>query len=364
MSAPGPCRWCSSHEGEVVLDLGCQPASDHFPRPDDPGSAVYPLRLWRCCHCALVQLPDRSPIPEEPRGVEPEALRAHAGDSVTWALLHGLLAPGRTVVEFGSPHGGSWTEPLSAAGLRVRTDTSVPAHVVVDVFGLMHEEDQRAGLQRRLDALDRSGILLLVFPPLETIVKHGQWNAARHGHHAYPSTAVLGRQLAECGLAPVATALHPLYGGTRLLAARERDVRTPLGLPPDVPPAGLRSLTDRVSSDVRALRDHLERAAADGRRVFGYSAASRAVPLLAAAAVSPDLLPAVADTSPAKQGRLVPGVGIPVISPVDLVAARPDEVLLLLPDLLGEVRAALPEIEKSGGRWSSVDGLMRKEGAR
>src|SRR3954469_24565228 len=32
-----PCRWCSGADGTVVLDLGDQPASDHFPALDDPG---------------------------------------------------------------------------------------------------------------------------------------------------------------------------------------------------------------------------------------------------------------------------------------------------------------------------------------
>ena len=116
----------------------------------------------------------------------------------------------------------------------------------------------------------------------------------------------------------------------------------------------------RVDRTTAALREHLRHEAAGGRRVLGYGAASRAVPLLVAAGVGPDLLRAVADASPAKQGRLIPGVGIPVISPAELVAAAPDEVLLFLPDLLDEVRAALPELESAGARWRSVETLMQK----
>jgi hypothetical protein len=53
----------------------------------------------------------------------------------------------------------------------------------------------------------------------------------------------------------------------------------------------------------------------------------------------------------------MPATDIPVIAPEDLVAARPDAVLLFLPDLLAEVRASLPEVESSGGRWVDVDDL-------
>ena len=63
------------------------------------------------------------------------------------------------------------------------------------------------------------------------------------------------------------------------------------------------------------------------------------------------LLPAVADASPAKLGLRMPGTAIPVISPAELTARRPDAVVLFVPDLLPEVRKAYPEIEVNGGEW-------------
>ncbi|MGK5173606.1 methyltransferase C-terminal domain-containing protein [Geodermatophilus sp. CPCC 205761] len=348
----------------MVLDLGLQPACDDFPLPDDPPVMAHPLRLWACDRCGLVQLPDRSPAPREPRAVEPAALAAHARQSVAWVLERGLVSPGSTVREFGSPHGGSWAGPLADRGLRAVEDDDRPAETVVDVFGLMHEEDQRAGLHRRVAALAPGGLLVLVFPPLETVVSQGQWYAVRHGHHAYPSTAVAARQLAECGLAVVASSLHHLYGGTRLLAARRGALGgEPVRQVPDVSRAALSALAGGVRAGVAALRGHLEGQAAAGREVLGYGAASRAVPLLIAAGVGPDLLPGIADASPAKHGRLVPGTGIPVISPAELAAARPDEVLLFLPDLLEEVRAGIPGVERSGGRWRPVGSLLRASSA-
>ncbi|HEY2763031.1 MAG TPA: hypothetical protein VGJ13_03310 [Pseudonocardiaceae bacterium] len=38
------------------------------------------------------------------------------------------------------------------------------------------------------------------------------------------------------------------------------------------------------------------------------------------------------------------------------MAARPDAALLSAPDLLPEVRRALPRIEATGGSWVPVDG--------
>jgi hypothetical protein len=85
--------------------------------------------------------------------------------------------------------------------------------------------------------------------------------------------------------------------------------------------------------------------------VVGYGAASRAVPLLNHAGIGADLLPAVADGSTAKHGRRIPGTGIAVISPDDMLARRPDEVLLFVPDLLDEVRRRYPGVEAGGSAW-------------
>jgi len=98
--------------------------------------------------------------------------------------------------------------------------------------------------------------------------------------------------------------------------------------------------------------------------VFGYGAASRAVALLYRAEVGRDLLAAIADASPGKHGTRMPATGIPVITPDELVAEQADEVLLLLPDLLSEVRSALPGVEAAGGRWVDVDSISSMSGYR
>ena len=48
----------------------------------------------------------------------------------------------------------------------------------------------------------------------------------------------------------------------------------------------------------------------------------------------------------------MPGTDIPIVSPDELLAAKPDRVLLTVPDLLPELRARMPELD---GRWK-VDG--------
>ena len=357
------CRACRCPSGEVVLDLGRQPSCDYFPAVQAPGpDPVYPLRLWLCSKCGLAQLLEDPTIPEEPKGVEPQALILQAAAAVSCVEAAGFLPSGGTVAEYGSPHGGSWLGILADRGMVPVPGTGL-ADLIIDCFGMMHAADQAAALAERASRLASGGTLLLQYHSLETIVRHGQWNALRHGHYAYYSTTSLLAMLSAVDLHARTAWKFDLYGGTVLLAA-QRDANGPVS--PDETVNALLGAEERAKitdsrtltrlqniarEQARALRNWLEGARAAGQTVLGYGAASRAVALLHTAEINSGLLPAVADASPAKQRSRMPGTSIPIISPDELIGRCPDVVLLFVPDLLAEVRASYPQIEATGGRW-------------
>jgi len=353
------CRFCASTAGAIVLDLGEQPACDHFPAVTDPGpDPRYPLRMWLCGGCGLAQLAEDPTTPDEPRGREPEALVAQAREAVSHIAAAGLLPEGATVLEYGSPHGGSWLGLIAEHRADVAAQ-GAPADVVVDCFGLMHAADQRAALAERAARLQPGGTLLLQFHSLATILRGGQWNALRHGHFAYYSTPVLVDMLETVGLTARTARVFPLYGGTVLLAASkggapDADLQALVTAETN---AGVRlagavgGLQGAAATAAAELADEVRGRHAKGQRVLGYSAASRAVSLLLHAGLDATVLPAIADASPAKHGRRMPGTDIPVVDPDELLGAEPDAVVLFVPDLLPEVRSALPQIESRGGSW-------------
>jgi hypothetical protein len=368
------CRACRGQSGYLVLDLGEQPACDHFPKYDDPGpDPVYPLQMWLCSSCGLAQLLTDPTVPEEPRGAEPAALVAQAADAVGRVTAAGLLPPGARVAEYGSPHGGSWLGLLKDRGLTPVTGEG-EADVIIDCFGMMHAADQAAAVAERAARLAPGGVLLIQYHSLDTIVRGGQWNALRHGHYAYYSTTALIAMLAAVGLGPRTCWQFDLYGGTILLAAR-RDSDSDSGDRGEPDQSVTALLTTEAGTGIRdplilgglqrdasaradGLRDWLLAARDSGRNVLGYSAASRAIALLCKAGVDRDLLPAVADASPAKHGLRMPGTDIPVITPAELTAREPDAVVLFVPDLMPEVRNAYPEVEAAGGSWIDADDLV------
>ena len=236
---------------------------------------------------------------------------------------------------------------------------SPDADVVLDCFGIMHDPDQRSSFALRAEATRRDGVLLLQFQPIMTIVEHGQWNALRHGHFAYYSLTSLTRLLGEVGMSIATLWEFDLYGGTVLVAAvhgevePDESVRQLLNKEQEMgitTPETLYTLQELADQDVKVLRDWLEEQAAAGQTVYAYAAASKAVSLFSRAGITTELVKAVADGSPTKQGRRMPGTDIPIITPDELLAADPDRVLLTLADLMPEITARYPAL---AGRWKA-----------
>lgn len=366
VETPVSCRYCAGTAGDLVLDLGSQPACNQFPYVWDTAvDPVFPLRVWCCAGCRLVQLAEDPVVPEEVRGMEPDALVRQARDAVERVAAAGLLPSTGAIVEHGSPHGGSWLELFEERGLR--RGEGPDADVVLDCFGLMHEANLREALALRVGQLADDGVLLVQYHSLAAVLEHGQWNSFRHGHPLYLSSPVIVRLLATMGLGVVRAWSFDLNEGTILIAARRGGVaddsvrrvvhaERAMGV---CEPTRLRDIGRAATETSSSLVDWLSRARSEGRTVFGYGAATRAVPLLNYAMIGPELLPAVADAAADKHSRQIPGVGIPIVSPEEMIASAPDDVLLLVPDLLTEVRERFLGTPVDRARWVVAEPRLR-----
>jgi hypothetical protein len=354
---------------DVALDLGLQPSMRHYPLPTDPvPDPTYPLALWVCPSCGLAQLQgDETNEPEVPVVELAAAIdqERRAVDDIADLLV------GRTTAHaFDSPHGGSGIAPYSAQGLMA---VDGPADVVVDTFGIMHDVDQAAAFAARAAATSPDGILVFTIQPADDIVASGQWSSLRHGHVAYYSITAMRNALARVGFVPIRLLRYDLYGGTAVVVAQRggqpdaalREAYESEAAAGLTTPAGFAGLRESVAASLESLRRYLDGHAARGTRLYAYGAPSRAIALLAGVGDAVQALTATADASPAKQRRCLPVSRIAVISPEELIAAQPDEVLLLLSDLRDEVLAAYPALtgrlvtdlpDPDGGRRTDADG--------
>lgn len=361
---PVPCRSCRARLVDKVLDLGLQPASDYFPRADSTAEEPrWPLTLWLCSRCSLVQLGADATIPEPPLAVESETMRGHAADVSAAVIRQTGLSAGATVVEVASHHGGSWLPHLVLAGLRpLPSDIQGQADLVVDVHALAHDSDTDSGIAAHAHRLAPQGRLVLEFHHLLPLLLHGQFDTVRHGHPVYLSLLALSPALARHGLRVTSAVQYDVYGGSLQVTAcpvgarhladgsveRVLDAERAAGV--DRAPA-LRMLQAQVSRTGEALRSYLREARRTGRVVWGYGAPSKASVLLCSGNIREDLLPFTADISPAKHGRRLPGCSVAIRSPEELLTARPDDVLILTWDIAAEVAGQLSAVYAWGGRF-------------
>jgi hypothetical protein len=112
--------------------------------------------------------------------------------------------------------------------------------------------------------------------------------------------------------------------------------------------AGFQPRADAAKNALLAFLNEQKNA---GRKVGAYGAAAKGNTLLNFAGVRSDLLPYVADRSPAKQGKYLPGSRIPIVSEDHLLANKPEWVLILPWNLRDEIAAQLGFIRQWGGRF-------------
>jgi hypothetical protein len=395
------CRFCGAPLSHVFVDLGASPLANSYLEPADLRKAemFYPLCVYVCGQCFLVQLP------EEER---PEAIFSdyayfssyseswlHHAETYAAAMVERFgLGPGHRVVEVASNDGyllrwfaargipvlgvepaGNVAEAAEAAGIPtlvkffgeatarelvaegIRADLLVGNNVLAHVPGL---NDFVAGLKLLLAP---AGVLTMEFPHLLRLMAEDQFDTIYHEHYSYFSLTTVRQVFAAHGLTLFDVEELPTHGGSlRIYARRDEDATKPVGervadLLAREQAAGLsrletyRSFDEQVRRVKRGLLRFLIQAKEEGRSIAGYGAPAKGNTLLNYCGVRTDLLDYTVDRSPHKQGRFLPGTRIPIHGPDRLRETRPDYVLILPWNLKEEIMEQMADVRSWGGRF-------------
>lgn len=95
----------------------------------------------------------------------------------------------------------------------------------------------------------------------------------------------------------------------------------------------------------------LKKLKSEGKRVVGYGATSKSTTIMNYSGITPDLIEFISDTTPTKQGKLTPGVHIPVHPPEKFRENYPDYAVLFAWNHKKEILENETEFAKSGGKW-------------
>ena len=395
------CRHCAQPLEHVFLDLGFAPPSNAYLTADDlhAPETWYPLKLYVCAHCWLVQTEDYA---------RADALfrpdyAYFSSTSSTWleharryveAMRERLaLGPDSFVIEVAANDGYLLRHVVAAGipclGIEPTASTAEAAEqlgipVLREFFGETLAK-QLAAQGRQADlivgnnvyahvpdindftralkaALKPGGTVTLEFPHLMQLIEHTQFDTVYHEHFSYLSLHTVSRILAAAGLRVFDVEELPTHGGSlRVFGCHAEDARataaavaallaeeTRRGLQRLDTYAGFQARADRIKDD---LLEFLIQQKRTGKKVAAYGAAAKGNTLLNYAGVKPDLLPFVCDAAPSKQGKFLPGSHVPILAPDALREQRPDYVLILPWNIAAEIQHRTSYVQDRGARF-------------
>lgn len=393
------CRLCGADLELTLVDLGMSPPSQGLLTADSLGAMekFYPLHVRACTRCWLVQLPNLV----DPREIFTEyayfssyssSWVEHARRYVEMIRARLDLRPNDLVVELAS-NDGYLLQHFVGTGVQIlgidpaanvapaAAQRGVPT--LVEFFGrttaerlaadgrlaslivgnnvLAHVPDLRDFIAGVALLLAQEGTATFEFPDRLHLFERVEYDTIYHEHYSYFSFTTLTEILRDEGLSVYDVEQLSTHGGSLRVYAQhvggsyktsaavgaliELEEKRGLRLP-----HRFEQFAEDVKESKLALLELLISLQRDGKRVVGYGAPAKANTLLNYCGIRTDLVEYTVDRNPYKQGMYTPGTHIP-IHPVERISEdRPDFIVVLPWNLIGEIAAQLAYVSEWGAK--------------
>lgn len=395
------CRHCNTELEHVFLDLGVAPHSNAYLTKDDltKPEVYYPLKLYVCDNCFLVQTVDYVCADE----LFKSDYAYFSSVSSGW-LKHAKHYSDMIIDKIGLTTESFVIEIASNDGYLLRNFVEMdvpclgiePTNSTADVaeqlgvpvlrrfFG-SEVARQLAGNGKQADliignnvyahvpdindftngmkrVLKPGGTITLEFPHLMQLIKQNQFDTVYHEHYSYLSLATVCRIFAQAGLRVFDVEQLSTHGGSlRIYACHEQEQRSQTPSVKELiaveQEQGLFEIETYLSFQIKAdkvkndLLEFLLTQKKAGKTVIAYGAAAKGNTLLNYAGVKPDLLTFVCDAAISKQGKYLPGSRIPVLKPEKINEYKPDYIIILPWNIAQEVKQNNTRITEWGGQF-------------
>ncbi len=364
------CRGCESNNLEKFLDLGEMPLAGGFlpGREAIAKEKLYPLPAHVCSECGLVQILET---------IDPEILFQdysfssstigpliqHFENYAKW--LQDKLDPD-FVVEFGC-NDGVLLKPLAQLGVKAcgvdvsENITEMARDNDLDVLTGYFNETIAESIKRRLGQADvvtgsnafahndkpeiilkaakhllkSDGYLCLEVMYAGDLLEMIQWDTLYHEHLTFYCLTTLAVLLKRYGFNIVDAERIPMHGGSlRVIATLNSNQAANTNVAEILAYEKEKSLANPntwvafgqdISRKIYVVRETLGNLSQNSR-IWGYGAAGKAT--LWVNACQMDYLVAMADASPLRAGKLMPGTHTPIVFPEELKNNPPDYIFV------------------------------------
>ena len=381
------CRFCKNEVNDIFLDLGFQPPSNSYLSNDDLKSyeITYPLRLFVCNNCWLVQTEDF--VKETTFFNEDYAY--FSSTSVTWVehaekyskmIINKLkLDSNSLVVEIASNDGyllkNFNDKKIPCIGIEPTKSTADASEKIgINVIKEFFNENLANSLVSDLKYADLvignnvyahvpdlndftksinlilkpEGVVTLEFPHLMKLIEFNQFDTVYHEHFSYFSFYTVTKIFKKHGLKIFDVEKLETHGGSLRIYGCKINANYKISdnvqiLLNEEDAYGMKSLNFYINfqKSVNVIKNDLLTFLIEnvnkGKIIAAYGAAAKGNTLLNYCGIKSDLIKYVCDAAIAKQGKFLPGSHIPIKKPEYLLSNKPDYVIILPWNISDEV---------------------------
>ncbi len=396
------CRFCKNILTHEFVDLGSGPPSNSFLTKEQLNSpeTFYPLKIMVCEKCFLVQIDEFA----KHHDIFSSGYAYFSSFSTSW-LAHAKAYTQMMISRFAFNEKTQVIEIASndgyllqyfkeygipVLGIEPTANTAAAAKVkgiesVVDFFGvrlanslsakgtkadlllgnnvLAHVPDINDFVAGLKILLKEKGVITFEFPHLLQLIDKNQFDTIYHEHFSYLSL-IATKPIFEKHCLEIFDVEEVItHGGSLRIFAKHKEDKSKtisgsivMMLDKEIN-FGLNDLeiyktfqakAEKVKND---FTQFLLRAKKEGKKVAGYGAAAKGNTLLNFAGTKKDLLQFVADASPHKQNKFLPGVHIPVFDAQKIKTEKPDYIVILPWNLREEISTQLGYTRDWGGKY-------------
>ena len=395
------CRFCKEDIEHIFVDLGMSPLCESYVSFENLNrmEPFYPLRVYVCGKCYLVQLEEFV----KPADIFSEyayfssfsdSWVEHARVYTEKMISRFGLNPMCNIVEVASNDGyllkhfvrkGIPVLGIEPAANVAKTAEKVGVPTVVEFFG----EDTSFRLARKGSAADLlignnvlaqvpdindfvrgmkvllkpRGVVTLEFPHLVRLMMDNQFDTIYHEHFSYFSFSVAERIFAEHGITLFDVEEIPTHGGSlRIFGCHEEDGTKQVSdavakMRRQEEIYGINGLEcyctfeERVKETKRKILEFLISVKRGGKSVVGYGAPGKGNTLLNYCGIRTDFLDYTVDRNPYKQGKYLPGTHIPIHPPERIRESKPDFLFILPWNFKEEIMEQMAHVREWGAKF-------------
>lgn len=394
------CRMCGSENLRKVFDIGDQPLVNSLANTAAEAlvQESFLLEIYRCGECSLIQIKDIVDAQHIYKDVDylyfssdmpglSEYFHEYAK-----AIQEKYLNEGDFIVEIGCNDGvmlNHFREHFKILGVDPSTNVVIRAirkgFPVIPLFfssriaGNIADEFGRAsaiiannciahlnGLDDLMDGVTRllgnDGVFVIECNYWGGMVDNTNYSLIYHDHYSYFTLKNWQTFLEKYEMHPINVEITPAQGGTmRLTMARKcskHEVSQSISAQLLIEDSkGYNTLecalefanaVKKRSMEIYSMVDDLRN---KGLVVAGYGAAAKGFTIMNCAKLTRDHIAYFVDDSPAKQGKYVPRIGVPVISREEAGNSLPDVFFILAPNYAEHIMKSEAEFSSRGGKF-------------